>query len=444
MEPCQAENCSNNLHHLCQTQLEHSLGIECGLKKRCYACFIDENDKVPNATANIESEKSTNTTANSANVIPPGSELPPLFHPVTNPFPRPQPQPQQLEQQQKRTIFRTEETFHDESVASKTIAEKGGGSKLKQQTGFLNNSVVLCPQLFFHHHSKFSQMETMSIYKEGVGPYAYGKIVQVPNLKKKVTDYIVRYDESKDVLLPDGKRYNHSELCKSFPGVQDIKNLMKASVARANETNYRLNLKTNGKKTRPRKQQTTSSTNDNSGTESFFTPADHDGKESNCMSSSTLLSGILFEQTSITSNNMNSATMTNNGKDDNSDSDDGSNYDIEETAFFVEEDEDKDDDHNKSTPDGMDINYMSDDWKWNNWKDIDDDDSVKGPPEHDRYNGPHGIKDGFPNRFTTVLHCIFKSSAMSQDFFRRLAAQSNKYARKGMMERNSTLLLGHK
>ena len=82
----------------------------------------------------------------------------------------------------------------------------------------------------------------MKLYKEGVSPYAYGKIVQVPNFKKKVTEYIVRYDETKDVLLPDSKRYNHSELCKSFPGMQEIKDLLKASVARANEINFRLNF----------------------------------------------------------------------------------------------------------------------------------------------------------------------------------------------------------
>jgi len=33
----------------------------------------------------------------------------------------------------------------------------------------------------------------MSEYKEGVGPFAYGKNVQVPNSKKKVTDYVVKH-----------------------------------------------------------------------------------------------------------------------------------------------------------------------------------------------------------------------------------------------------------
>ena len=96
MEQCQAENCSKKLHHLCQTQLEFSLGIETGLKKRCYDCFNDESAKVSTATANIDSEKSTTATVNNnVNTIPTTSKLPPLFHPVTNPFPRPEPKPQQ-------------------------------------------------------------------------------------------------------------------------------------------------------------------------------------------------------------------------------------------------------------------------------------------------------------------------------------------------------------
>ena len=86
---------------------------------------------------------------------------------------------------------------------------------------------------------------------------------------------------------------------------------------------------------------------------------------------------------------------------------------------------------------------MSNNWLWNNWSEIDDDEEVEGPQENDHYNGPHGLKSGIKNSFSTVLQCIFKTSAMDRSFFQRLAAQSNKYARKDMKSRNSALYLGH-
>ena len=227
------------------------------------------------------------------------------------------------------------------------------------------------------------------------------------------------------------------------------KNLLKASVTRANEMKFRLNFsKTKGvKKTRQIEspQKTTSPTpHEMSGTESFISAVDHHNNDQSSRMSSTLLSGILYEHNSLPSDGMLDDMIENENDDNSSVSDDGSNYDIDETAFFGDEDGNRNDDDNVSKPpDGIDINYMSEDWKWNNWKDIDDDESIEGPSEHDRYNGPHGIKDSFPNRFSTVLHCVFKSTAMSRDFFQRLSAQSNKYVRKQMMERNSTLFLGH-
>ena len=89
-------------------------------------------------------------------------------------------------------------------------------------------------------------------------------------------------------------------------------------------------------------------------------------------------------------------------------------------------------------------NYMSDDWNWNNWKNIDDDESITGPPENDRYNGPHGLKAGIPTSFPTILQCIFQTTALSRSLFQRLTSQSNKYARMQMKERNSLLFIGHK
>ena len=46
---------------------------------------------------------------------------------------------------------------------------------------------------------------------------------------------------------------------------------------------------------------------------------------------------------------------------------------------------------------------MSDDWKWESWEPLGDDDPVEGPPEEDHYDGPHGLKPGVENSFKIVL-----------------------------------------
>ena len=52
------------------------------------------------------------------------------------------------------------------------------------------------------------------------------------------------------------------------------------------------------------------------------------------------------------------------------------------------------------------------------WKDIADDENVEGPPENDRNNGPHGLKNGISERFTTVLQCVIDTIAMSEEFLK--------------------------
>ena len=87
---------------------------------------------------------------------------------------------------------------------------------------------------------------------------------------------------------------------------------------------------------------------------------------------------------------------------------------------------------------------MTDNWKWDQWKDIGDDESIEGPPETDRYNGPHGLRKGVAKSFDTVLQCVMNTTALSKMFFQRITSESNKYARNEMKKRNSTLFIGHK
>ena len=78
------------------------------------------------------------------------------------------------------------------------------------------------------------------------------------------------------------------------------------------------------------------------------------------------------------------------------------------------------------------------------WEELRRDDAIEGPEEYDHYNGKHGLKDGIGDSFETVLQCIFQTTAMNRDFFKRLASQSNKYARETMRSRNTSIYLGHK
>ena len=147
-----------------------------------------------------------------------------------------------------------------------------------------------------------------------------------------------------------------------------------------------------------------------------------------------MLSGVLNE-TSVGTRN--AATLDSNN---DSESDEGSTCDVKDSAFnFVPGTEDEADHDNEA-----DVNFLGDGWEWNKWEEIGDDDEIPGPVETDHYNGPHGLKDGVGGSFHTILQCIFKTTCMDRDFFKRLSAQTNTYAQADMMKRNSSLYLGHK
>ena len=80
---------------------------------------------------------------------------------------------------------------------------------------------------------------------------------------------------------------------------------------------------------------------------------------------------------------------------------------------------------------------------WNKWEEIRDDDDVGGLFETNHYNGSHSLKAGITNSFQTVLQCVFQTSPLNRDFFKRLATQSSKYARTIMQSRNSNKYIGH-
>ena len=158
---------------------------------------------------------------------------------------------------------------------------------------------------------------------------------------------------------------------------------------------------------------------------------------------SVFLGAILNENTDDTNNGLENMPCDN---DEDSLSDDGSDCNLQESTFEKDVDEDK----NGRSPvvdlvdNENEIDYMDKKWAWNSWRDIVDDDEIPGPPENYRYNGPHGLRKGIANSIDTVLQCIMRTTAMSLEFFERLAAQSNKYTRNDMKSRSSTLYIGHK
>jgi len=91
---------------------------------------------------------------------------------------------------------------------------------------------------------------------------------------------------------------------------------------------------------------------------------------------------------------------------------------------------------------GEEIDVLGDDRSWDQWQDIGDD--ISGPLETDHYNGPHGIKEDVVTFFQTILQCILATTAMDRDYFKRLATQSNKYARTQMCSLSSSMFHCHK
>ena len=189
------------------------------------------------------------------------------------------------------------------------------------QKGFAKCSVVVCPSLFVYHNIS-TKDKLLENFTEKFGPYAYGQITQVPNRKKSITDYIIKYDTTKDMV--DGLA-DYNELCTSIPGIGSIKSLLKRGVERANIIDYRFN----GNK--HRRRQGTASV----GSELATGTVPAQVVEDNSAGGSTLLSGILCEigNTSTTANvNEEEDIVTTD-----SESDEGSTCDMETLLFLNRE-----------------------------------------------------------------------------------------------------------
>ena len=310
-------------------------------------------------------------------------------------------------------------------------------TNLKPQQGLSQKSALLCPNIYLYNH--YTLDEKLKYFSNIVGPFALAKIVQVPNGRKMVDTYTVKYHDVHGEEDMDG-------WVTELPKNNMIKKYLIEGVDRANKIHWRY------KDTKIKRTKSNVSKSRKSTKKTKTMPSQVE--ETN----TTLLSGILeeendsdYDSTNDEHNEKESSVPENVSNTDSSSGEEGSECDVFDSAFdqVARHDSDLEEGRtspNKSTTDEEDIEnlYLGGNWKWNNWEPHDIDEEIEGPTEHDHYSGPHGLKPNICKRFFTVLQCLFETTAMDRDFFVRLCCESNKYARKVMKERNTSLFLGHK
>ena len=68
-----------------------------------------------------------------------------------------------------------------------------------KKKGFAKCNVDVCPSIYFYHNV-LTKDKLLENFTEKFDPYAYGQITQVLNGKKSITDYIIKYDTTKDMV----------------------------------------------------------------------------------------------------------------------------------------------------------------------------------------------------------------------------------------------------
>ena len=361
------------------------------------------------------------------------------------------------------------------------------GKKFQDQKGIAQRSVLLCPTIYLYDH--YTANEKMKSFKEDEGPWALAKVLQVPNYTKMIDTYKLQYHNI------------HTEMdgwVSELPKNEFVKKGLQEGVKRANKLNWRFKMisKQNMTNTQPsNKQHSNKQRSNEQPTNKQSTPARK--KRSREVSTPTvtnngtcLLSGILEEEndgsefvqivdndsdsdrdmdgvqypfmdeaqptggilqrmtTSPNTANDSSGIHASHPQDDQSSDDDkDSEYNVMDSAFepIPEDVEDSiQPDVSTKTSGEEDKDYLGEEWQWNNWEEHDIDTEIEGPVEDDHYSGPCGLKSGVSKKFVTVVQCLFQTTAINRNFFVRLCAESNRYARIVMRQRNTSVFLGHK
>ena len=336
------------------------------------------------------------------------------------------------------------------------VNEVGNKKNLKDQRGLSNCSGLFCPNIYLYEH--YTVEEKLKSFDNEKGPYALGKIVQVPNNQKMIETYTIKYDDIHDEI--DG-------WVTELPRNKFVKECLQQGVTRANKAHWRLvtRKRITHKKTKKRSnpplqnstillsgileedhQSSDKETVDDTVADRDYVPTDPSYNDDTTVSRSRVSRHSRHTEDISDGSSSNSSSSE----------DDTSRCDMEDSAYVdaltsilpnvictesgINEEVNKD----PSSVNNDENTYLGNEWTWNSWEKHNINDVIPGPEEHDRYNGPHGLKPNLSKRFCTVLQCLFETTSMNRKFFLRVAGESNKYARKIMKERNTTLFLGHK
>ena len=264
---------------------------------------------------------------------------------------------------------------------------------LKDQKGLSNCSGLFCPNIYLYQH--YTVNEKLKSFDDEKGPFALGKIVQVPNHRKLVDTYKIKYHERHTET--DGWVFE-------FPKNNKVKKWLQDGVQRANKISWRLVATKRNKIKKPvRKTKDVVVRNKDEGT--------------------ILLSGILEEQTNVSkqiesdksdnshssaeddSDKESSCSSKSSGNDavserNNSvfdyDDDDGSQCNMDESAYYATTESNEkhvsgfdltnEYPSNKETQGNDDDNenvYLGDEWQWNRWEPHNIDDDIEGPNKGD-------------------------------------------------------------
>ena len=218
------------------------------------------------------------------------------------------------------------------------VNEVGNKKNLKDQRGLSNCSGLFCPNIYLYEH--YTVKEKMKSFDNEKGPYALGKIIQVPNAQKLIETYTIKYDDVHDEM--DG-------WVTKLPRNKFVKECLQQGIVRANKVHWRLvakkritKQKTKKKPSKPPSQNGTvllsgileedhqsscdKVTEDDSADRDYVpTDPSHDGD------------GTSVSRSHVTkhSKHANDVSTNNSSSSSSSDEDDTSRCDMEDSAYVV-------------------------------------------------------------------------------------------------------------
>ena len=131
-------------------------------------------------------------------------------------------------------------------IFSDYIEQHKNKKPLKIQKGLSGCSGLFCPNIYLYGHH--TVQEKQNGFDNDKGPFAMGKIVQVPNHQKLIENYVIEYDDVHKEL--DGWMYQ-------LPKNDFVIQCLKQGIERANKFNWRLVKKTRNQRKKTKKANNT-------------------------------------------------------------------------------------------------------------------------------------------------------------------------------------------